>query len=543
LNLSDNTSQPQVQAQQHFRLDIVLLVLAGFLLYIPLLDYFGPLSQGDNGRDLYAGQEVLRGKMPYQHFSWVYGPLMPYYLAALYKIFGTSIQTLIFAKIICRLATGVFFYLTARTILPRSLALMSTFWVWTFYRDFLYTINHTLGVVFMTAACCAIMFYWHRNQTRYLWAGLTACFLLTLTKLNFGFGSLAAFVLGSAIINAVYKRPLTGEIKRFYLTALAGVPLASAGVYWFFLHPLPSYEISQALPYASQFMMAEIPWTTGLQIIGKETISNFNHYPWDTALVICLFISLIKILTMWYAGKLSTEQKKQFLVVMSLLLLFFLMSMHEYLRNAIPYRKLWARPFNALLSFYLIHTAFAQSSAWFRRGILVGMLFLILYGQLTLNFFLEDRKTFDPYMNTPRGQVYFSNPPEWIQTVAETTAYLNRHLRPDETFLAMPYDPLYYFLTGRSAPTRHLAFIACIHVPPPQEEDVMRSLEKHNVRYVLLSSRIISKETGVGFLGRDYCPLLKKYFDDHFETVAEFGDWTQDPDWSNFHATRIIKRK
>ena len=260
-------------------------------------------------------------------------------------------------------------------------------------------------------------------------------------------------------------------------------------------------------------------------------------------MAIGIFISLIKIIVMWRTNSLNGEQKKQLKLILFLLLIFYLIGMHEFICNGTDYRKLWAKPFSALLSFFIIHIAFARSSLLIRWGVVATILFYIFYGHCLRSIILIRAINPSSYLALSRGEVYSANPPEWIKTVQETTAYLQDHLKPNEPFFAMPYDPLYYFLTARSSPTRHLIFVVCMHLPPVQEQDVIQSLEQQRIRYVLMSSRIASNEKAVGFFGRDYCPLLKEYLIKNFETVAEFGDWTKEPDWSNYHATMILKRK
>jgi hypothetical protein len=45
----------------------------------------------DEGLTLQAARRVAEGQLPYSDFLWAYGPLHPYLLAALFKLFGTSL--------------------------------------------------------------------------------------------------------------------------------------------------------------------------------------------------------------------------------------------------------------------------------------------------------------------------------------------------------------------------------------------------------------------------------------------------------------------
>ena len=58
---------------------LVLAIVAGILILWPLHNFQHYLSQGDHGRDLYCFKKVMEGALPYRDFSWLFGPLMPYY--------------------------------------------------------------------------------------------------------------------------------------------------------------------------------------------------------------------------------------------------------------------------------------------------------------------------------------------------------------------------------------------------------------------------------------------------------------------------------
>lgn len=136
------------------------------------------------------------------------------------------------------------------------------------------------------------------------------------------------------------------------------------------------------------------------------------------------------------------------------------------------------------------------------------------------------------------------NSPSWITTVEQTTKFLNKTLKPNELFFALPYDCLYYYLTDKKTPTRQLIFFEHIKIPRAQEESVIAQLEKNHVNYVLLSSRAFARqEPGLGFLGTSYCPLIGKYIQDNFVPLTRFGDWSNEPGWAWNHGTFILKRK
>ena len=61
------------------------------------------------------------------------------------------------------------------------------------------------------------------------------------------------------------------------------------------------------------------------------------------------------------------------------------------------------------------------------------------------------------------------------------TDFLNTTLKKDDLFFALPYDCLYYYLTGKESPTRQLIFFDHIKIPPQQEISVIKELESNKI--------------------------------------------------------------
>src|SRR5882724_3524336 len=127
------------------RMHIIFLVftaVAGIIFTLPHYNFQELLSQGDHGRDLYAAQEILRGKLPYKDFWWVYGPLMPYYYAFFYKFAGGSIFSFLLGKLVLKTTCAAFFYLAAETVMAPSVAFLGALWFAQGQQEFFFTFNH-----------------------------------------------------------------------------------------------------------------------------------------------------------------------------------------------------------------------------------------------------------------------------------------------------------------------------------------------------------------------------------------------------------------
>ncbi|MDE2028201.1 MAG: hypothetical protein KGJ11_06640, partial [Candidatus Omnitrophica bacterium] len=189
-------------------------------------------------------------------------------------------------------------------------------------------------------------------------------------------------------------------------------------------------------------------------------------------------------------------------------------------------------------------TALQSMAPWVRLVVFALMAVMIVLSWLAFMVRLDALKTKSQYLDLPRGGIYVSNAPAWINTVEQTTVYLEKTLKPHELFFALPYDCLYYYLTGKKTPTRQLIFFEHIKIPRAQERSVIRDLERNHVNYILVSNRAFARqERGLGILGTTYCPLIGKYIQDNFVPLKRFGDWSDEPGWAWNHGTYILKRK
>src|SRR3989338_668613 len=146
--LNKNIGPPAASLIPHQRLLFLFLtVVAGLLVLLPFHDFQYFLAQGDHGRDLYCFKKTLDGALPYRDYSWLFGPLMPYYYSACYLLGGISIQSVLLGQGLLILLAGILIYLICAAFLPPALSFVCAFWYWS-YRgtEFFYTYNH-IGVI------------------------------------------------------------------------------------------------------------------------------------------------------------------------------------------------------------------------------------------------------------------------------------------------------------------------------------------------------------------------------------------------------------
>jgi len=522
----------------------------------PELNYQDLLSQGDHGRDLYAFDAVTHGKLPYKDFWWVYGPLMPYYYGLFLKIFGVHITSVLLGRALLVIVCSAFFYLSAVCLMPPGLAFLASAWFTQGRQEFFFTYNHIGGIAAELVICWCLLSYIRIGAMRYLWMALIADFVLGLVKINFGLAGLCGTIISVLWIDYAKKCPFNVEKNKFYWTAAGLVPLSLGIINWLLLHGLPLYAIRQCMPYFGDDQpyhaspLSVVPyfltqqWLTLVHFIRFWLSIYFIHLPVGIIFTIILHGATLLGAYVLISKKVEKTYRQEVLLALAVVATFFVVYFHEFLVSGVWYRCYWSMPFVSLFHFVMIALAFTIMPKFLRILIMLFLGGLTAFGIAAHIISIQSQKQPYHYLSMDRGRIYVGNEPQWTQTVNTVTAFLNGTLKKNDLFFAMPYDCLYYYLTGKESPTRQLIFFDHIKIPRQQEIAVIKELERKDIPFVLMSNRIISNETGLGIFGRTYCPLIAQYIHENFvPLIRQGGDWTQPPGWANNHGVIILKRK
>ncbi len=550
-----------LNAKQQF---LILTIITAWLIGFSGMNFEDSLSQGDHGRDLYAAEAVFHGDVPYKDFWWVYGPLMPYYYGIFYKILGVKISSILIGKWFVFATCGVFFYLAATVLMPAFIAYIGAAWFMVSQQDFFFTYNHIGGIALeLFIFWCLLSFISTRHQS-WLWRTLPAIVLFCFVKINFGLVSLIVTFLTTVGTGLLWRQKPDLSLKKFYAILLLAVPALVAFVYWLTMIGLPFYEIRQCHPYfgddqphhatllATTSYYLTQQWLTFVHVViipiqalisgkipvGITTIfivlNAFSH--------VLIHVSWVISLMLLVAGLNKDNQK--ILTSLAVLGVFFVLNMHEFVVSGVWYRCFWSMPFVMFFNILMIATALSIVPKAVRAIVWIILAFLIGVSIYASAQNINAAKQAQQYLSMPRGHVYVGNEPQWVQAVNQTTAYLSANLKNDETFFALPYDDLYYYLVGKKSPTRQLIFFDHIKIPPQQEVSVIKELESKNVKFVVMSNRYRSNEIGLGEFGKTYCPLISNYIAEHYQPVGRIGgNWNEEPGWANNHGVMILQRK
>ncbi len=519
---------------------LILVILIGILFIHPYHNLHIALTQGDNGRDLYGFKKTFEGGTPYRDYWWVYGPLMPYYYGLFYQLFGISIHSVLLGKLLLVELCGVVIYLMLSLFITPWLALIAAVWFWTFNPDFVYTYNHIGGILMLLTTVYSLFLYIKRPRNLYVYTGLLSVFILGLIKINIGLSGLAALVLSLHVIDFSRKYLPVFPKKRLYLLSVSIVTLTLL-TYWVFLRGLPLDYLQQCYP--GSYRAPDYSFWIPFKELWRSNVSNFlSSWPNIFFGLIIIFSSL-QTLNLLLQQQSNREFKTRISLIFITLALFWSFNLHELIVSGVNYRIYWITPLNTILIFTLIHMGTKRLSRIVKFLLCITLALLAslaMYGKYQM---IQSFKTPPQYLSLESEKVYVTNDWGWIYTVQTTTKYLRDHLKSGETFLALPYDPLYYFLVGKDSPIRELYFFEHIKISQRQEKEIIARLESRKVNWILMSSRIDSPVPGLGVFGKTYCPLLARYIDEHFELDAVFGDWQAPPrePWSH-HGTKVFRR-
>jgi hypothetical protein len=522
---------------------LVCVLCVGTLVTWPRHNFEQWFDPGDRGRDLYAFERTLHGETPYRDYLWMYGPLMPYVYAAFCGAFGCQISSVILGKLCFTMLAAVFLYLAVSRLFSAFTAFLAASWFLVIYPEFFFTYNHIAGIAMILAVLWAVFSYVESSRVRDAFWGLLWGFVLALIKINFGIVAVAMCVLGVFLTDKLKGTPWQPAKALFYVTAIGLVPVLTCAVYGWFLKDLSVVEIRQCLPYLSDdephIMNPLVALVRLIFFIGFTLRTDTI----EACMAVLTGFAAIRTIQLLAARKLEPACRARLVAALVVLAVFGAANLHEYLRSGVGYRLLWSQPLGIGLGFVLIDTAFASMGRLVRFQARLAILLMVVVSFTSGLQRIQAQKTHAHFLPGPRANIYLGNTPDWIQTVTAATARLRQELKPGERFFAVPYDPLYYYLTETKSPTRMLMFFEHIKIPREQEQAVINDLERHRVNHVLVANMSKSQEYGFGVLGKTYCPVIGRYIKENFAPIAEYGDWINEPLWSRHHGVRILQRK
>jgi len=496
------------------------------------------------GTDLYFAKAITQGQIPLRDFNDIYGPLMNYYNALCMRLSGFDLHSLITGKIFLRTIASGLFFLAASRIMPALFALVASLAFTVFTPDFSHNIK-SYGIICLESGILwAILSYFISQNKKYILGAAAFILLLGLIKINFG-----AALLGSSFISFIlfdlfkYRKPWAPVFSKYGLLSVLIIAFMIL-IYYFHLKGLSLCEVQQSLPFLNAYAYKEGSLSDGLINFIKNSLLGFPTDPFLKAVKFIWWLAIIRLIVRMHAHYSCTARwtslHRDFALITTALLLGLLVSNHEFYVGGADYESFYSRPFSVMLIAYFISEAALISGKIIETFMLIFFSMGIItnaYGQWKGLDVYKDPAHFFKYKGV---NAYVTNDPRDMQTMMQTADYINEHLSPQETFFAFPNDAVYYFLTGRSSPSRLVFLLHVENINEGQQIDLINALEKKGNKYVVLDNICYFGRAfdDYGVFGQNNCLLLDKYIKKYFVEVAGFGNVPG----ANV-GTKIFKRK
>ncbi len=520
---------------------LILTILTGMIIFYPYLNYHDFLSQGDHGRELYSIKKVYEGAMPYKDFTLFNGPLMLYYYSAFFHIFGVSIQSVLLGYNTLIVLTGVMVYLAASIFLSPPLSFLCALWYWTFRGiEFFYSYNH-IGALFLTLLVIYVLFLHIRSPKVHLiflgsLLGLCLCFV----RVNIGIGSLLAYFISLSVVDKTLQNDKQLNSTLLYFGLMMAMALIVTVIYGAYFSTIPNYafhDMGYWQTIQSEHLSIQTAFKAFLRFF-RLVYFNFTATLARTAFGIMLAAFIFRMVQYVQKEKILPLHLK----AMSCLFIFAFLNLHEYLIGSSHFRLNWSFPIFILIIFFII--GFLRMPPLINAVLLLTLLIVPMPELLNRYNVVSSMKTPSHLLSIDQHQVYIANDPGWIQTVKNAVQYIKQHTKKGEHILAIPYDPLYYFLTDRDSAIRDLELTIISMQSSAHEAAIITDIERKDVHYILVSNRAFrSVENDIGIFGKDFAPSLFSYINKNFEPVATFGDWGKNAGWATNHGVEILRRK
>lgn len=516
-----------------------------FLIYlsywVPMIRIQLSLTPGDMGRDLYAFESVLHGFRPCRDYWWQYGPLMLLYYAFWFLVGGVNLLSVRIGLGGIYFLCGFFSYASLRLFTSAPVAWLASLAFLNFPMG--WTFNHIGAVPFLLASVFCLWKFFLTRSLRWPYWGVLALALATLVKTSIGIPCFLAFFVSLLAHNEFLRwrrtdpPPLAG--KHYLFLGLLFF-IFVGGIYTAMYAGLSLRELQQCLTIGPQYRRTlSSPWMNVKHLILRFVVWERIRL-WGLG---AFSLSMILAGLAFKKRKMTGPQRDAILAAGMSLVFYTLASSAEYITmGEVIYRfDFWFIPVLILVLGFLGEYV---SSLFSRRWKITfgALIFLALVGVPFWNVkeAFAHTKVPERYLNFPRGGVYVGGPLVSLRTIQDGSQFMKENAAKDQTFLAVPYEPLYCFLSERRHALSEMIFMVHMQIREDDEEKWIRELEAEQVPWVLISNRYRSGEPGIGEFGKTHCKKLAAYIFDHYREVRTFGPWDSDPD--KIHAIKVLKR-
>jgi len=483
------------ERSRHERQIAGLVFLLSFIYLLIFRRYTA--MEPDEGIILQGAQRILHGEVLYRDFFSFFTPGSYYFLALLFKIFGSSILVARTALVFFGGLFSVVNYLLARRVCSRGSALMvaGLVTVTTLPYRFLVLHNWDSTLLACLALYCAVRLLEHPN---WKWAFAVGSF----ASLTFFFEQSKGAGLSLGLCGGFLAITLVGGrqhlLKRAQVIGLGlglAWPLVMTLIYFAtqngfsamvedWVWPLQHYSAANRVPYGYQ------NWSDSTRHLLFGTGSFGVRFLKVLAISPCLLIPVLPLvgvglLVYWIvqmSGRRASQPQSAYYVLASAALSGLLLSVVFVRADIIHF--MYLQPLFCLVLAWIVDGRDVPGRVFRTVLPFLNAYVAIAFAALGMVPLLAAIAAPSQAV-TRRGVINMPGKDGVIN-------YVQAHVAPGEPILVYPYLPLYYYLTETASPTRYEYFQPGMNTKEQSEEIVSR-LASRQVRVVLFESSFAEK--------------------------------------------------
>ena len=469
----DKTSSPPERSRSEWV--IALLLFVGTCLYYRVF-YSYTVLNGDEGIVLQGAQRILNGEVLYRDFFSFLTPGSFYWMALLFKVFGSSILVAHGALILYGGIFSVLTYLLARRVCARWCALFVVYLFALTALPYQFRALHNWDSTLW--ACLALYFAVRLLETPHWGFALAVGAFASLTCLSEqskGAGLLLGLAAGFGAV--IWSDRQEGRIVLPQVWAfLAGFvpPLLLTVAYFAAHHSLPQMLADCLWPLQHYSSVNTLPY--GSPVLIDAEVEKARMLPWGMQLGMLVILSpyfILPVLPILAAGFLAVwlfrlwwwkEKNARYFVMVCSTLVALLLTVVSSGRPDLSHLVIFNGPPCFLVLAWTLERSLFPSK--FLNGVrTLGSFFLffsftalgltLLWGPLNAHVVLKTRRG---VLKAQHGDAVLEE--------------LQARVRPGEKIFVYPYQPLYYYLTSTFSPTHYEYLQLGMHTPEQFSEAI-----------------------------------------------------------------------
>jgi len=576
------------------------LIIVGafcFLLSQTWLKWGNPII--DTGRELWLPEELLKGKILYKDIVSFYGFLPAYFMTGLYKIFGSSINTLVYAGIGITLVLSFTLFKITRFFMDQvfsTLVVINFLFVFAFGR---YTTSGIFNFIlpygfastlFIALTALALYFFlkfiFYGNEKNVIaWSSFLALAFLCRPETALTIWpafALTLFLSTGNLQKNSYAKPILYAVSPIIAASLCyGLFFITTGTFAGFkemftkcimtntVNPLAkqwsgldniTYSLSQI--FSSFFLQVSV--ITGLAAICRIVNLSRADKPATKAIIpilaAFLFFMIIKQASLYglqyrcltlilflgsfayLAQSLANSKSSRNVGLLTLFSLSFLIIFRIFLAPT-PYQYGFFLLTIPLICYYIFFADILKTILEKHLKINEGSLatatacFFILMITPYWEHSAGHYKNHNKLITTAKGQIYCDNTTQ-TNNFWKTVNYLKTKTPQNSTLAVFPEGIGINFFTGLSYPLQPTSLLP-MDIKLFGENNLLDKIKTAKIDYIVIMTRDTS-ESGATAFGVDYAKKIQKWVDANYVIIKQFG---AKPFTSDTAGAIILKKK